>query len=44
VSAQTFPLCYFAVPENNSATDQKKPSLKSVHVVHNAILSALAWP
>ena len=25
--------CYFAVSENNSATDQEKPSLKSVALI-----------
>ena len=43
-SGANVPWCYFAVPENNSATDQEKPSLKSVARYSDAILRAHAWP
>ena len=32
-SGANVPWCYFAVSENNSATDQEKPSLKSVVLI-----------
>ena len=37
-------LCYSAVSENNSATDQEKPSVKSVARYSDAILGPHAWP
>ena len=42
-SGANVPWCYFAVSENNSATDQEKPHLKSV-ARSDAILKAHAWP
>ena len=40
-SDASVPWCYFAVSENNSATDQEKPCLKSVARYSDAILRGM---